>query len=104
LDLFWLDGKPALHVIDRGTSFSAAPILNGLSVFDVWSAFVLCWSYSLVGNPRSMLTDQYSVFLAHDWGNVCTAAGISWLCRPTEASEQNVELNELGFVYYDVWR
>jgi hypothetical protein len=27
-----------------------------------------------------------------------------WLCRPTEASEQNVELNELGFVYYDVWR
>jgi hypothetical protein len=27
-----------------------------------------------------------------------------WLCRPTEASEQNVELNELGFVYYDVGR
>jgi hypothetical protein len=27
-----------------------------------------------------------------------------WLCRPTEASEQNVELNELGFVYYDAWR
>jgi hypothetical protein len=27
-----------------------------------------------------------------------------WLCQPTEALELNVELNELGFVYYDVWR
>jgi hypothetical protein len=27
-----------------------------------------------------------------------------WLCRPTEASEQCVELNDLGFVHYDVGR
>jgi hypothetical protein len=27
-----------------------------------------------------------------------------WLCQPTEAPEQNVELNYLDFVYYDVGR
>jgi hypothetical protein len=31
-------------------------------------------------------------------------ADICWLCRPTEAAEQNEKLNELGFVYYDVGR
>jgi hypothetical protein len=31
-------------------------------------------------------------------------ADICWLCRPTEAAEQNEKLNELGFVYYAVGR
>jgi hypothetical protein len=35
---------------------------------------------------------------------ITCAADICWLFRPTEALEQNVELNDLGFVYYDVGR
>jgi transposase InsO family protein len=85
LDLIWLDGKPSVHVIDRGTSFSGALFLDGSSLLDVWSAFLRCWSYSLVGHPRSMLTDQGSVFLAHDWSNLCTAAGITLRHMGTES-------------------
>ncbi|PXF39742.1 hypothetical protein BWQ96_04444 [Gracilariopsis chorda] len=39
LDLFWLDGKAVLHVVDRGTGFSNAVFLKRHSVNDVWSAY-----------------------------------------------------------------
>ena len=46
LDLTWLEPRPhrpALHIVDRGTHFSAAEFLQGESAEDIWNTFVSCW-------------------------------------------------------------
>jgi hypothetical protein len=40
MDLLWLDGEPALHVVDTATRFGAAVFLEGQDVEQVWSAFL----------------------------------------------------------------
>ena len=76
LDLFWLDGRAALHVVDLGTGFSNAMFLTGQSVSDVWRAFTMCWSSLYVGHPNSMRTDSGSVFTSDRWTKLTTDHGI----------------------------
>jgi len=43
MDLFKIDGKYVLHIIDTDTHFSAARFLNNrMNVDDVWDAFLIC--------------------------------------------------------------
>jgi Reverse transcriptase (RNA-dependent DNA polymerase) len=76
LDLFFIDRRPVLHVVDRGTRFSAARFLRSESAEHVWEAFVKSWSSLYIGHPESMLTDQGSVFMSAQWKGLCHATGI----------------------------
>lgn len=76
LELFWLDGKPVLHVVDLGTGFSNALFLQGQSVSGVWSAFTLCWCTIYVGHPHSMCTDSGSVYTSQRWHLLTNEHGI----------------------------
>lgn len=58
LDLFWLDGRATLHVVDLATGYSNSAFLIGQSVEDVWNTFVLCWATVYPGYPNSMRVDQ----------------------------------------------
>jgi hypothetical protein len=40
IDLLWIDGKAALHVVDLHTHFSAAGFLQRQTVDDVWTALL----------------------------------------------------------------
>jgi hypothetical protein len=40
-DLLWLDGYPALHVVDTATRFGEAVFLEVQDVEHVWAAFLL---------------------------------------------------------------
>jgi hypothetical protein len=62
----YIDGKPVLHIIDRGTTFGAATFLEEQFFGSVRNAMVRYWSTMYVGFPMSMLTDQGSVFLSRD--------------------------------------
>jgi hypothetical protein len=44
MDLLWLDGEPALHVVYTATRFGAAGFLEAQDVEQVWSAFLECWA------------------------------------------------------------
>jgi hypothetical protein len=76
MDLMYLESKPVLHVIDRGTTFSSAKFLYSSDRITVWNTFVQCWTSMYVGFPDSILTDQGSVFQSEDWRNACLGAGI----------------------------
>jgi transposase InsO family protein len=76
LDLMYIGHRPILHIIDRGTRFSAARFLPRADAQTVWTTFVRAWSTLYVGFPESILTDQGSIFLSHTWQGMCRAAEI----------------------------
>lgn len=87
LDLFWLDGKPALHVADMQTGFGNAVFLRGQRVEDVWDAFVECWTTHYVGHPSMMRIDQGTQFTYIRWEARANAAGI--ILRTTGVESHN---------------
>ena len=51
INIMYLDGKPALHIVDEATRFSAARFLSKISTDAVWEALILCWSSVYAGLP-----------------------------------------------------
>jgi hypothetical protein len=62
LDIFYLDGHPALYVVDAATPFMAARFLPSVSSKYVWEAFRLCWINVYQGPPDWLVTDARSQF------------------------------------------
>lgn len=76
MDLLWLKGDPALHIVDIQTHFSAAMFLQGRTVEDIWNAFVFCWASAYVGNPDKFRVGQESTFLSSEFRMLSKKAGI----------------------------
>ena len=62
IDIMYLDGKPALHIVDEVTRFSAARFLAKMSTEAVQEAIVLCWSSVYTGLPDNIIVDEGSQF------------------------------------------
>lgn len=76
MDLLWLDGDPALNVVDVDTHFSSAIFLRVKSTRDVWNAFVVCWASMYPGYPDRFKVDQDSVFTSKEWRQLSADAGV----------------------------
>ena len=63
-EIFWLDRKRVLSVVDAGTNFCASRFLSAEDVSFVWNTFLDAYSLKYVGVTESILTDQGSVFLS----------------------------------------
>jgi len=85
LDLFFLDRRPTLSVVDVGTNFIVARFLTAESAEVVWNTFLYCWVLLYTGFPSSMLTDQGSIFTSKDWEENCKNAAISLRHTGTES-------------------
>jgi hypothetical protein len=55
--MFLEDIKPALHVLDAGTTFQATKFIEGEDAKCIWNAFIRCWSHALCGHPASVICD-----------------------------------------------
>jgi hypothetical protein len=62
IDLFWLECKASLHVIDLHMHFFAAGFLQRQSVYDVWTTVLTIWAYVYPGLPNILKADQGSLF------------------------------------------
>jgi hypothetical protein len=51
VDIFYLDSKPVLHVVDEATLFTAARFLKDESVKTVWDTLRTCWINTYLGPP-----------------------------------------------------
>jgi hypothetical protein len=76
MDLLWLDGKPALHVVDTATRFGAAVFLEVQDVEHVCAAFLSCWALAYTGYPRKSRTDDGTVFTSAEWKHLNESNGI----------------------------
>ncbi len=55
LDLAWIEPRPhrpVLHIVDRGTRFSASKFVYGECAKSVWNTFVSLWVTAYVGFPN----------------------------------------------------
>jgi hypothetical protein len=85
LDIYWLEKKPALSIVDAGTGFCASRFLAAENVETVWNTFLEAWSLMYVGFPQSVLTDQGSVFLSAQWKHACDLGKIHLRHTGTES-------------------
>ena len=62
LDVMYIDGKRVLHIVDKGTHFSAAQFLSDVSTKTIWKIILHCWATIYTGLPNRVLVDQGSTF------------------------------------------
>ena len=88
MDLVWIEPRPhqpALHIVDRGTHFSAAKFLPGESAADIWNLFIERWVTVYVGFPNVIGHDQSSALTSDFFKKSCREFGIILKEIPTES-------------------
>ena len=88
MDLCWLESrpqKPVLHVVDRGTHFSAARFVASESAESIWNTFLECWVSIYVGFPNVISHDHGSLFASEFFQGTCAKFGIITKQSPTES-------------------
>eukprot|EP00171_Calliarthron_tuberculosum_P005813 IDg5813t1 len=73
----WLHRKPVLHIIDAGTSFSAAKFVPKEDAETIWNTFLSAWANIYIGYPDSITSDHGSVFVSNFWRSACDRAKIN---------------------------
>lgn len=64
-DVFYIDGKPVLHVVDEATNFQAAKWLKDMQAETLWRALRMCWIDVYVGPPDLVVHDAGKNFMAN---------------------------------------
>jgi Reverse transcriptase (RNA-dependent DNA polymerase) len=89
LDIMYLNGRPALHIVDMDTHFHAASFLRSVSTDDVWDAIIRNWANTYAGFPESMLTDQGSQLMSARFKEFALHFGIDMRHTPIESHNSN---------------
>jgi transposase InsO family protein len=76
LDIFYLRGRPALHIVDLDTHFHEASFLSSVSTDDVWDAILQNWANIYAGFPESILTDQGSQLVSARFAELAVHFGV----------------------------
>ena len=76
-DLFTIEGKITLHIVDRDTKFNAAAFLNAKTSEEVWKVYQTIWSNRYAGHPVELHVDSGPQFVSNRFRNLCQLAGIS---------------------------
>lgn len=64
MDIFYVDGKPILHVVDEATRFQATLWLRTVSAESTWRALHACWIDVYLGPPDIIAHDAGKNFMA----------------------------------------
>jgi Reverse transcriptase (RNA-dependent DNA polymerase) len=89
MDIVYLAGKPALHIIDIDTHFQAATFLRSMSTDDVWDAILRSWANVYAGFPEHALTDQGSQLVSPRFKELALHFGINFRYVPIESHNSN---------------
>lgn len=67
VDIFYLNGRPVLHVIDSATSFQAARFLPSMKSKSVWEGLRACWIDVYQGPPERIVHDAGKNFTSDEF-------------------------------------
>lgn len=78
IDLVWLNGSPALHLVDNHTIYQNAEFIttNLKDAGALWETFLRCWVTVFIGYPSTMRLDQESSFHSVEFRKLSRDAGI----------------------------
>lgn len=77
IDLVWLNGVSALHVVDTHTSFQNAVFIKDKTPEGLWRSFTECWSTVYLGLPNVLRVDQEASFNSAKFMTLAEAHGIT---------------------------
>jgi hypothetical protein len=92
VDIFYITGKPVLHVVDEGTRYQAGQWLQNISATHTWDALRKCWIDTYLGPPDQLVTDAGKQFTSKEFAQHATTMGIKVKIVPIEAH------NSIGIV------
>ncbi len=67
IDIFYIEGKPIIHVVDEATRYQAARWLKSVSAEAIRSALHLCWIYVYLGPPAFSVHDAGTAMFAKEF-------------------------------------
>lgn len=86
VDLFWIDKKTVLHVVDEATRYQAARWVPSVSAGKIWEALRLCWIDVYIGPPDVIAHDPGKFFLAESFQQIADLFSIRTKSIPVEAA------------------
>lgn len=85
VDIFTIDGRPVLHVIDSATGFSGARFLKDMSAKETWETLPTLWIDTYLGPPDVIVHDAGTNFGSTEFNNNAKFMGSECRQVPVEA-------------------
>ncbi|KAH0425958.1 polyprotein [Colletotrichum camelliae] len=85
VDIFYLDSKPVLHIIDAATGFQAARFMPDISAKTTWETFRACWMDVYLGPPDWIVADAGRNFDSTEFKQSARLVGTEVKIVPIEA-------------------
>ena len=82
-DFMYIEGSPALHLIDDTTYFSAAQLLEPLTTESVWETILTLWATAHTGLPNTLVFDDGSQF-RDIFLEICEINDVEWKSSGTQ--------------------
>lgn len=84
VDIFYLDGKAVLRVVDQATRYQAVRWLSTITADSVWRALRMCWIDVYVGPPDIVTHDAGKQFMSKVFQSNTSMMHISTKAVPVE--------------------
>jgi hypothetical protein len=84
IDIMYIDNKPILHIIDKGTRFQAARWLTNMTAKYIWDVLRQYWIDSYLGPPEHIITDAGTNFTSKEFKQHASTMGITTKSVPVE--------------------
>lgn len=85
IDIFWIDGNPVLHIIDRGTRYSVCKYVEKFDGPYLWNLILEFWITVFTGFPSIIAADRQPAFRSTFFKSTCNQLGIHAKITPTES-------------------
>ena len=85
VDIFYISGKPVLHVVDEGTRYQAGKWLQNISAKHTWDTLRTCWIDTYLGPPDIITTDAGKNFASREFNQYAATIGTRLKIVPVEA-------------------
>ena len=85
IDIFNLDSRPVLHVVDEATAFNAAKFLKDVSTESVWRALKECWMDAYIGPGQEITHGAGRQFTAKEFQSNAAMVAIKCNTAPVES-------------------
>lgn len=92
VDIFYINSRPVLHIVDESTRFSAGKFLQNISAKHTWEVLKMCWIDTYLGPPDLITTDAGKNFVSKEFKEYTGTMGIRVKTVPVEAH------NSIGMV------
>jgi len=85
IDIFYISGKPILHVINEGTRYQAGRWLQNISALHTWDALKQYWIDTYLGPPDQIIADAGKQFTSKEFAQLANTMGTKVKIVPVEA-------------------